>query len=65
VHFLTGNNKKCIEFGNAYLQTHGENAEIYFYIGNAQIRDRNQPAGLQNLEKAYRLNPELRNKKLN
>lgn len=65
VHFLTGNHKKCVEFGNAYLQTQGENAEIYFYIGNAQIRDGNQPAGLQNLEKAYRLNPELRNRKLN
>ena len=65
VQFLTGNYAKSIEFGNAYIQGHGEDAEMYYYIGNSQIRSGQQQLGLQNIEKAYHLNPELRNRKLN
>ncbi len=62
---MTGNYVKSIEFGNVNFQNHKENAEIYYYVGNSQIRNGQQQPGLQNIEKAYQLNPELRNLKLN
>lgn len=65
VNFLTGNITKAIEFGIKYIEQFGDNPEIYYYVGNAQIKSGQPQIGLQNLEKAYQLNPELKNRKVN
>ena len=65
VQFLTGKYDKAVEYGNAYLQKYGENAQIYYYIGNAQIKNGHQQEGLKNLDKAFQLDPKLKNQKLN
>lgn len=63
VNYFTKKYQKCIDFGDTYIQRFGDNAEIYFYTGNAMLKSGQQQSGLQYLNKAYQLNPELKNKK--
>ena len=65
IAYLTTNNAKAIEYGTTYLTLYGENPDVLFYCGNAQIKSGNPQVGLQNLEKAYKLKPELKNQKTN
>lgn len=65
VSYLTAKYKDCIKYGQYYLQQNPENAEILFYVGNAQVKSGNQIAGRKNIQKAVRLKPELKNQKTN
>jgi hypothetical protein len=65
IAYLTSNNAKAIEYGTTYLNLYGENPDVLFYCGNAQIKSGNPQTGMQNLEKAYKLKPELKNQKTN
>ncbi|MCD6354009.1 MAG: hypothetical protein J7L95_00520 [Prolixibacteraceae bacterium] len=63
VNYLVKNYKKCISFGNKYLSMYGTEAEILLYLGNAQINSGQNKQGLQNLNAAYKIKPELKTKK--
>ena len=64
-YYFAKNYQKCIEFGTLYMQNYGDNPEIYLYTGNALLKSGKQKSGLELLEKAYQLNPDLKNKNLN
>ena len=63
VNYQAGNNSKTIDFGNEYIKKFGNNAEVLYYLGNAQIKNGNPQAGRQNIETAIRLDPSLQNRK--
>ena len=63
VNYLAGNNAKTIDFGNEYIKMYGDNAEILYYIGNAQMKSGEPQIGNQNIETAIQMNPDLKNKK--
>ena len=63
VNYLTGSYPETVKFGQEYLHLYGDNADIYYYIGNAQVKTGRQESGLRFIEKAYELKPELKNKK--
>ena len=59
---LSGKHTEAIQLGQQYIDQYGENAEILYYIGNAQVKTGAAGKGLKNMEEAFRLNPGLKTK---
>lgn len=59
--YLSTNYKQCVEFANKYLNIYGQNADILYYLGNAQIKSGNPLEGNKNLNLAYKIKPTLKN----
>ena len=58
--FLTSNFTSCIEHANKYLSLYQQNADILYYLGNAQIKTGNPTQGNQNLNLAFQLKLSLK-----
>ena len=60
IGYLTSDFQKCIQNSNQFLNLYGQNADILFYLGNAQIKSGDPIMGNKNLNLAYQLKPALK-----
>lgn len=55
-----GENNDAVRYGEEFLNTHGRNAQVLYYTGNALLQINMKEKGNEYLKEAYQLNPDLR-----